>query len=76
MGGYEVNLDTPEGALHVSWSAPPRIYMGLDPLDPGHEDPLAVRQEPLATLNGVIISVDRATEILRAMSSPDLEADS
>lgn len=63
----DLNLDTPYGALRVQWSAPPRIYLDMEPDDPGREDPLAVTPEPIIELNGEPISMERMKAILEEM---------
>lgn len=61
-----IDLDTPHGVLHVTWSAPRRVYFDAAD-DVGLPDPLAVQEPPFATLNGVEITIDRAKEILEEM---------
>lgn len=62
----DMTIDTPHGPLHVVWSAPPKLYFD-DADETGVADPLAVADPPVATLNGVDITIERAKEILAEM---------
>jgi hypothetical protein len=60
-----IEMDTPEGLLSVSWPQPQAVYSS-DETDPvgyvQQQDPT-----PLATLNGVEITVERAKQIMHDM---------